>query len=150
MTALLTPIREITLAGRPAFTTTEQSFTDAGVKWMSDSFRAKFIGLEVAETDPLPFLENNLEHDSVDDLIIAELCGAENAETSTTHFINLLATNKGSSKIFILYLRGNDKNLWVVGADWDVVLVGWSVCAYSTSRQGVWRDGHSIVSRKRT
>lgn len=148
MTALITPVREITLDGRPAFTTTEQSFTDAGVKWMNDDFKSQFIGLEVAESVEVTFVVSKLNEHSHHAPIISELGGSEKVEASTVHFIDLLNRNKQSREYFILWLRGKDGNLWTVNAFWSVGAEGWLVPADSTSRRSKWRLGSSIVSRK--
>lgn len=145
---LLTPCRELTLAGRSAFTTTEQSFTDAGVNWVGDNFKAQFIGLAVAETSEETFLVSNLESNSLCLPIISELGGSEKAETSVAHFIELLVTNKSSSEAFNLYLRGKDGNLWAVTASCCVGGEGWSVRVNSISDPGVWCAGLGVVSRK--
>jgi len=143
---LLTYIRDFSASAHPAITTSQKFWEDAGVKWMGDTFKTQFIGLEVAAASAATLILQKLDKNSLYAKILSDL--GVKAETSVLHFSELLHQNCESSKFFIGYLKGNDGNLFAVYAGWDVGRGGWDVGANSVTDPRGWFAGRVVVSRK--
>ena len=128
-----------------AVTTSEEYFSDAGVKSMGENFKAQFLGLEVGSTDEVELAVCRLERNSLDAPILTEL--GDKAEINVSQFKAFLAGNRGSSEWFVFYLRGKDGSLWAVGARWYGDLDGWLVEAFSVGDRSPWNAGSQVVSR---
>ncbi len=144
--SILTFIRDFLASAHPKISTSEKFWEDAGVKWMGESFKTQFIGLEVSATEAEVLSISKLEKNSLDTPILSEL--GEKAETSVLHFAEFLNQNRRSSEFFIGYLRGLDGNLFAVYASWLVSVGGWVVNAPSVARPHEWSAGYMVLSRK--
>ena len=143
--SILTFLRAVRIAAQPAAKTSKEYFSEAGVRWMGDNFKAQFMGLEVAAVGKAELAVRKLEQDSLDAPILAEL--GDKAEISVSQFRAFLAENRESPEWFIFYLRGKDGNLWAVRAHWSAAYGGWFVDAASVECPARWYAGSQILSR---
>ena len=138
-------LRTVRISAQSAVITSEEYFTEAGVKWMGNNFKSQFLGLKVGATSDAELNVHKLTVASRDIPILAEL--DDKAEIFVSRFKAFLAENRNSSEWFIFYLRGKDNNLWAVFADWNSIYRGWGVDAYSVTDRHRWRDGRQVVSQ---
>lgn len=142
---ILTLPRTVRLAAQSAATTSKEYFQEAGVVSTGSNFETQFYGLEVPAIAEGELAVRKLTKDSLDAPILAEL--GKKAEISIAQFQAFLATNRGLSEWFIFYLRGNDGNLWAVGAELNADSGGWHVSAFSVANPGRWDTGVQVLSQ---
>ncbi len=142
MRKILTFVHKVRIDAQPSVTTSRSYFKEAGVSWMSPSFRAQFLGLEILSTEEVELSVHKLEVKSVHSSIIEELGGKEKAEISVSQFKAFLADNRESSGWFIAYLRDGDGKLWAVNAYRSVFAYGWSIEACLVDGPHKW-DPHN-------
>lgn len=140
--SILTLLRTVKIGARPAITTSEEYFKEAGVVWMGDNFKAQFLGLEVPAAEETELAVRKLEEDSVDASILGEL--GDKAEISVSQLWAFLNTHRGCSEWFIFYPKGK---LWAVYTFWGAGFGGWGVGADSVGGPGRWFQGRQVVSQ---
>ena len=146
--SIFTLLRRVSIPAQPAVVTSEEYFTEAGVKSMGNNFKAQFLGLKVFSTKVAELVVRRLEEASLDASILAEL--GEEAQISVSQFRAFLDANRESSEWFIFYIKGKegkDGKPWAVRAFWDVDYGGWNVDAISVT-DPIRRDqGRQVVSQ---
>lgn len=147
---ILSPPYIVSVSAQLAVTTSEEYFREAGVVSTADirsgrnNFKDQFIGLEVGAVMEAELAVRKLKDASYDSLILPEL--GDKAEISVSQFRAFLAENYNHQSLFIFYLRGKDRNLWVVDAGWFSTINGWSLHADPISGPDRWHGGGHVVS----
>jgi hypothetical protein len=144
--SLLTHVRTWKAPAQGAVTTSRKYWEDAGVKRMGIDFEVQFLDLEVPAVESSELAIAELEEDSPDTTIFAEL--GSHAETAVSHFREFLRGYEETDEWFIFYLRGKDGHVWAVNAGWDSVDGGWYVYADMVTALEGGDAGDLVVSRK--
>ena len=134
-----------TLPAQPAVTTSEKYWGKAGVKWMGETFRAQFMGLEVPEVSEGEFLLRPLVAPTQSSPVVEEL--GDKAETPVSQLHAFMDANRGKPGWFPTFAVGNDGRLWTVNFGWSGGSGGWRVGASPVGDPSEWYSGYQVLSR---
>jgi hypothetical protein len=143
---LLTFVRTVGVTAQSATITSKKYFEDVGVKRFGGDFESQFFDLEVLADEATELAVRKLERDSFFTSILIELGGK--VETSVPQFRQFLSGNRESSEDWhLFYLRGKNRNLWAVIAEWYPNDDIWGIIVTSVDHFCPWRAGIKVVSR---